>query len=67
MLHDTAGLNEADMGTVPAKDVLVNLRNLVHSLDDGSSIAFVDQELNRTRLRTTRCSTNCSVRRKCRW
>jgi len=38
MLHDTAGLNEAEMETVPAKDALVNLRNLVHSLDDGINL-----------------------------
>jgi len=38
MLHDTTGLNEAGMGTVPVKDAPVNLHNLVHSLYDGINL-----------------------------
>jgi GTPase Era involved in 16S rRNA processing len=37
-LHDTAGLNEGQDGTVPAKDALVNLYKLICRLEGGISL-----------------------------
>ena len=37
-LHDTAGLNEGEDGTVPAKEAVVNLYKLIRRLEDGVSL-----------------------------